>query len=142
MSIKQTKAGQKKNLSLKLLFSFLMKLFFNTGKKMLKCSYFMTRLLINIIQGWQARAKSLTGCVRPLDHSMHMPGRQRQETFLFCCCFFRSGVSPEGCQECAVVSEDVGNFLVCVVVIRVLLLKVADDVPLAPLIGNKTHIHM
>lgn len=55
---------------------------------------------------------------------------------------FGCGVSPKGCQECAVVSEDVGNFLVCVVVVRVLLLKVADDVSLAPLLGDKTHSHV
>lgn len=58
------------------------------------------------------------------------------------CSTTRSGVSPEGRQEGAVVSEDVGNFLVCVEVVRVLFLKVADDVPLASLLGEKTHANV
>lgn len=70
-----------------------------------------------------------------------MSGLQHQEPLLSLFFVFRGGVSPEGCQKCAVISEDVGNFLIRVVVVRVLLLKVADDVPLAPLIGDKTHIH-
>lgn len=71
-----------------------------------------------------------------------MASLQHQEPFLFHFFYFQKWSSPEGCQERAVVSEDVGNFLVRVVVVRVFLLKVAYDVPLAPLIGDKTHIHM
>lgn len=43
------------------------------------------------------------------------------------------GGSPEGSQERAVISKDVGNLFVRVVVIGVLALKVTDDVPLTPL---------
>lgn len=92
----------------------------------------MTRSLIHIFSVWWARSKSLTGCTRT--------------TVCTCLVYsiknLRRGFSPEGCQECAVVSEDVGNFLVRVVVVRVLHLEVADDVPLAPLMADKAHIHI
>lgn len=41
--------------------------------------------------------------------------------------------SPKGSQECAVISEDVGNLFIRVVVIGVLAFKVADDISLTPL---------
>lgn len=44
-----------------------------------------------------------------------------------------AGGSPEGSQECAVISKDVGNLFVGVVVVRVPGFKVADDIPLTPL---------
>lgn len=47
------------------------------------------------------------------------------------------GVSPNGSQECAVISKDVGNFFICVVVIGVLFFKVTYDVSLAPLLNRE-----
>lgn len=44
-----------------------------------------------------------------------------------------AGASPEGSQERAVISKDVGDLFVGVVVVRVPGFKVADDVPLTPL---------
>lgn len=41
--------------------------------------------------------------------------------------------SPKGSQECAVISKDVGNLFIRVVVIGVLAFKVADDISLTPL---------
>lgn len=43
-------------------------------------------------------------------------------------------VSPESGQECAVISKDVGNFLKCSIVVRVLVFKETNDVSLAPLL--------
>lgn len=47
------------------------------------------------------------------------------------------GGSPKGSGESAVISKDVGNLLVRVVVIGVLGFKVADDIPLAPLLDEE-----
>ncbi len=49
----------------------------------------------------------------------------------------RCYVSPEGSRERAVISKDVGNFFICVVVIGVLFFKEAYDVSLAPLLNGK-----
>lgn len=51
-----------------------------------------------------------------------------------------NGFSPKCSQESAVVSKDVGNFSVCVVVIWVLCFKVTYDVSLAPLLNKETNI--
>lgn len=50
---------------------------------------------------------------------------------------WKSGGSPKGSGESAVVSKDVGNLFKRVVVLRVLGLKVADDISLAPLLGGE-----
>lgn len=47
------------------------------------------------------------------------------------------GGSPRGSGERAVISKDVGNLFICVVVLRVLGLKVADDISLTPLLDEE-----
>lgn len=45
--------------------------------------------------------------------------------------------SPKGSQECAVISKDVGNLFIRVVVLGVLAFKVADDISLTPLLDEE-----
>lgn len=48
----------------------------------------------------------------------------------------KMGGSPKGSRECAVISKDVGNLFIRVVVIRVLVVKVTDDISLTPLLNK------
>lgn len=47
------------------------------------------------------------------------------------------GGSPKRSQECAVISKDVGNLFIRVVVIGVLVFKVTDDISLTPLLDKE-----
>lgn len=52
----------------------------------------------------------------------------------------KTGGSPKGSQECAVISKDVGNLFIRVVVIGVLVVKVTDDISLTPLLDKEWRV--